>query len=376
MNVRAARTGRPIAKKARLRRRPDYEEGMSCPMNALPRSCDPEQGTTRAVSGVRHSAFGVAFVLLPGFDMLALIAGMEPFRVAGRQGGRGAFRLRLLSADRAPVLSAQGIAMPVDGGLSDDAAADLTLVVGGETAEADLPSVLTGHLRRIWRQGRQVGAVHGGIFALARAGILGGHRFAAHRDHLPILATQWPELTPVANLFCLDRRIVTCAGGIAMADLSLRLIHDSAGQAVAHDAMHACLVTSPRGEATPQASPVAQRVQSRNPSLRRAVQWIEQNFADPDCLPKAVSVAGTSARQLQRLFRIHLGLRPIQYLTEVRLNQARILLAQTELPVQDVALACGYNSLGTFTKVFRERFGMSPSRYSPFALHRQGLGRR
>lgn len=343
-------------------------------MNALSRSCDPEQATIRLDPGAREAAFCVAFVLLPGFDMLALIAGMEPFRVANRLGGRGGFRLLLLSADRAPVLSAQGVSMPVDGGFSDDAAADLTLVVGGETAEANLPSVLTGHLRRIWRQGRRVGAVHGGIFALAQAGILGGHRFAAHRDHIPVLAAKWPGLTPVANLFCLDRRIVTCAGGIAMADLSLRLIHDSAGQAVAHDAMHACLVTTPRSEATPQAAPVAQRVQSRNPSLRRAVQCIEQHFTDPDCLPKAVSMSGTSARQLQRLFRIHLGLRPIQYLTEVRLNQARVLLAQTDLQVQDVALACGYNSLGTFNKVFRERFGVAPSRYSPFALHRQGPG--
>lgn len=337
-------------------------------MNALlPGTRASEQEWSRpACDAPADALLCVAFVLLPGFDMLALMAGMEPFRIANRQCRSGSFRLLLLSADRAPVLSAQSVSMPVDGHFSEHAAADLTLVVGGETAAPELPTVLTGYLRRIWRQGRQVGAVHGGVFALAQAGILAGHRFAAHHDHMPILAAQWPELTPVSTLFCLDRRIVTCAGGVAMADLSLRLICDSAGQAVAHDAMHACLVTTPRSEATPQAAPVAQRVQTRNPSLRRAVQWIEQNFADKDCLPRAFAVAGTSARQLQRLFRTHLGLRPIQYLTELRLNQALILLAQTELTVQEVALACGYNSLGTFTKVFRERFGVSPSRYSPF----------
>lgn len=118
----------------------------------------------------------------------------------------------------------------------------------------------------------------------------------------------------------MDRRIVTCAGGIAIADLSLRLIHDSVGQSLAHEAMHACLVTAPRSEDTPQTASVAPRVQTRNPSLHRAVQWIEQNFTDPDCLSQTVEAAGTSARQLQRLFRIHLGLRPIQYLAEIRLN--------------------------------------------------------
>lgn len=223
-------------------------------MNALlPRPCAPDLNMPRpAAETPEGRVLCLAFVLLPGFDMLALMAGTEPFRLAERLGRRGTFRILLLSADRAPVLSAQGVTMSVDGGISDAVEADITLVVGGEAAKASLPSVLTGHLRRIWRQGKRVGAVHGGIFALARAGILGGHRFAAHCDHLPVLAAHWPELTPVATLYCMDRRIVTCAGGIAMADLSLRLIHDSVGQSLAHEAMHACLVTAPRSEDTPQ----------------------------------------------------------------------------------------------------------------------------
>lgn len=337
-------------------------------MNALlPRSCRP--GALRATPARpprRQAGLELAFVLLPGFDLLALMAGLEPLRLADRLGPRGQVDTRLLSLDRAAVMSAQGVAMPVEGNLTDHPDADLTLVVGGEGICPQLPQTLTGALRRLWRQGRRVGAVHGGIFALAQAGILGGHRFAAHRDHLPVLAAQWPDLAPVATLYCMDRRVVTCAGGIAMADLSLRLIHDSVGQAAAHEAMHACLVTAPRGEDTPQTASVAPRTQTRNPSMHRAVQWIEQHFAEPDCLKQAVQEAGTSARQLQRLFRVHLGVRPTQYLTEVRLNQGRALLAQTEMSVQDVALACGYTATGTFAKLFRERFGIAPSRYSPF----------
>lgn len=339
-------------------------------MNALlPHPQDIAAGVTRPpapAAGRGAAGFCVAFVLLPGFDMLALMAGLEPFRRAARQGSGGTVRALLLSVDRAPVPAVQGVAMPVDGGLTDHDDADLTLVIGGEGTEGTLPSVLTGHLRRIWRQGRQVGAVHGGVFALARAGILGGHRFAAHRDHLPVLATHWPDLTPEPTLYCIDRRIVTCAGGVATADLSLRLIHDAMGQTATSDAMQACLITAPRAEDTPQTASVAPRVQTRNPSLHRAIHWIEENFADPDCLKDAVGVAGTSARQLQRLFRIHLGLRPIQYLAEVRLNHARALLTQTEMSVQDVALSCGYNATATFAKLFRERFGVAPSRYSPF----------
>lgn len=128
-------------------------------MNALlPRPCAPDLDMPRpAAETPEGRVLCLAFVLLPGFDMLALMAGTEPFRLAERLGRRGTFRILLLSADRAPVLSAQGVAMAVDDGISDAVKADITLVVGGEVAKASLPSVLTGHLRRIWRQGKRVG---------------------------------------------------------------------------------------------------------------------------------------------------------------------------------------------------------------------------
>ena len=72
------------------------------------------------------------------------------------------------------------------------------------------------------------------------------------------------------------------------------------------------------------------------------------------------SELGISTRQLERLFGKYLNSTPKKYYVEMRLDRARTLLLQTEDSVTDIAMACGYESPGHFSKVYRARFGVSP----------------
>lgn len=307
----------------------------------------------------------VALVLLPGFDLLSLIAACEPFRLANRHAGEERFRLWHLSADGGPVMSCQAMSTQVDAAISTALDADLTLVFGASEPCEPVPSVIPAQLRRLWRTGRSVGAVQSGIFALAQAGVLSGNRFAAQQDQLALLRVHWPQLSHVDQLFCIHNRILTCVGGFAAADLSLRIIQDHVGATAAQSVMLACHMATMRDEATPQYS---LQTTTRNLHLRRALRWIDRNFAREDCLSSLPEAAGTSSRHLQRLFRAHLGLRPFQYLLDLRLDRARLMLSETELRVTDVAEACGFGTTGTFSKYFRQRFGVTPSRYSPVGV--------
>lgn len=308
----------------------------------------------------------VAFVLLAGFDMLSLTAGREPFRLANHHAGAELFRILHISSDGGPVTSCQAIEMPVDAALSNGIDADLTLVLGAAETSEPIPPVVPAQLRRLWRTGKSVGAVQGGVIALAQAGVLAGNRFAAKPEHLTLLQMRWPKLSHVDQLYCIHNRILTCVGGFAAADLSLRVIHDLAGPTTAEAAMLACQMTTIRDEATAPAMQCAPKSAHRNPYLRRALRWIERNFAQEDCLSTLPEAAGASARHLQRLFKAHLGLRPVHYLLDLRLNRARILLSETDLSVTNIAEACGFGTTGTFSKYFRQKFGVAPSRYSPF----------
>src|SRR4051812_20756731 len=70
---------------------------------------------------------------------------------------------------------------------------------------------------------------------------------------------------------------------------------------------------------------------------------------------------GVSARHLRRLFETRLGVSPLQYLQTRRLLTAKQLLADTDLPVTQVALASGFASLRRFNAAFLQHYGLSPS---------------
>ena len=65
-------------------------------------------------------------------------------------------------------------------------------------------------------------------------------------------------------------------------------------------------------------------------------------------------------RQLERLFQRYLSCAPTRYYLELRLHKARQLLLQTDMPIVDITLACGFVSAPHFSKCYRDYFGKPP----------------
>ena len=64
-----------------------------------------------------------------------------------------------------------------------------------------------------------------------------------------------------------------------------------------------------------------------------------------------------------RLFKKAIGSSPIEYINEYRIKQAKRLLEESDLPVTEVCMECGYNNLGNFLREFRKYSGMTPLQY-------------
>jgi transcriptional regulator GlxA family with amidase domain len=71
---------------------------------------------------------------------------------------------------------------------------------------------------------------------------------------------------------------------------------------------------------------------------------------------------GLSTRRLERLFGGAFGMPPKRYYDLIRLHRARKLLVETDLPITEVALRCGYLSPTQFSARFHKSFGLSPRR--------------
>jgi PAS domain S-box-containing protein len=100
---------------------------------------------------------------------------------------------------------------------------------------------------------------------------------------------------------------------------------------------------------------------ARFPGLASVVRTMTERYDEPLTVPALL--AGLSVSQFERRFRARFGVAPLRYLTEVRLDAARQLLATTSLPIIDVALRTGFGDQSHFTHRFTRAVGLAPGRY-------------
>ncbi len=307
----------------------------------------------------------IAFLLVPNFSMIAFTSAVEPLRIANRLSGRTLYRWPLISKDGAPVVASNGISVQVDlamTGLELGAGADrlTVLLSSGIGAERYQDREVFAWLRRLDSRGVTLGALCTGAHVLARAGLLNGHRCTIHWENLPGFIEAFPDIEASADLFEIDGKRLTCSGGTAALDLVLYRIAERHGQQLATRVSEQCLMDRIRGPHDRQRLPIRTRLGVHHPKLVMAVELMEANIEEPLDQETLSHYVGVSRRQLERLFRRHMRRPPAQYYLELRLERARHLLYQTDMPIMDIACACGFVSASHFSTSYRQMFGKTP----------------
>jgi len=92
--------------------------------------------------------------------------------------------------------------------------------------------------------------------------------------------------------------------------------------------------------------------------LDHCLELMQANVENPLPISQLVKLVGVSSRSLERRFRDKLNSKPAQYYRALRLNRANNLLLNTTLAINEIALACGFQS--GFTPHYRAHFGVTP----------------
>jgi transcriptional regulator GlxA family with amidase domain len=100
---------------------------------------------------------------------------------------------------------------------------------------------------------------------------------------------------------------------------------------------------------------------SAQETLRDLFAFIWDNLATPLSLERLAAGAGYTANYLNDLAREHTGRSLGRWITDMRMARARVALEQTDVPVADVGIACGYDDPAYFSRVFRRALGVSPA---------------
>jgi AraC family transcriptional regulator len=138
-----------------------------------------------------------------------------------------------------------------------------------------------------------------------------------------------------------------------VADASGRLLADSICDAIVARLLARAAERSPR--AAGRASPLPEW------RLRRALDFIEANLAQPIGLADVAASTGLTRMHFAAQFRSTTGYSPHAYLLQRRIEHAQMLLRSSTFSVLDVALSCGFGSHAHFTAVFGRMVGESPN---------------
>jgi transcriptional regulator GlxA family with amidase domain len=299
-------------------------------------------------------------LLLPGFELNELSALTEAFECANRVLRDRLFGWHLASLDGRPVHCAGGFALSIGQPVASGEYRHLFLLSGYGGATLGTPA-LSALLCRRYATGTRIAAIGGACTLLADAGLLAARPCAAHWSLADALAERAQPLEIADRLYAIDERIATCAGRDATLDFALRLIADTAGERLARMIADSLNHARPREANERQLSELDFSGQRGASAIAHTVAAMRRRMTEGEDLDGIAADSGVSQRQLQRLFRRHLGMTPTQYFLKARLQRARHMLQYSTLSVTEIAIATGFASISHFTRRYTELYGRTPT---------------
>ncbi|WP_062982597.1 GlxA family transcriptional regulator [Nocardia anaemiae] len=308
----------------------------------------------------------VVFLVFPGVQALDLVGPMEVFHGASQMVD-GAYTVEIVGGGSQPVTSSSGLLIQPTVDLAHcSGPIDTLLVAGGlpgvRAAEQD--EELISWLQSAARRSRRVGSVCNGALLLARAGVLDGRRATTHWAACEELACRYPQVAVEGDpIFVRDGRVWTSAGVTAGMDLTLALVEDDLGRAVALEIARwlVLFLQRPGGQSQFSAQLVAQRAERR--PLRELQAWITDNVAADLRVEVLAERACMSPRHFARAFRQEVGVTPAAYVEMARVEIARQALLDTDASIDAVAARCGFGTPETMRRAFHRRLGVGPANY-------------
>ncbi|RED49718.1 GlxA family transcriptional regulator [Aestuariispira insulae] len=303
----------------------------------------------------------VAILPIPTFQMLSFFLTVETLRVANRIAGKELYEWVVVSLDGGPVTASNGMSVAAQFPISNCPPASTAFVTAGYDIDTGRTKPVLDWVRRMHRHGSRLVGLDAGPFSLAEAGLLDGRRATLHWESLEAFREAYPDVHVTDEVFELSGDVATSPAGMATIDLILGLIAERHGTDLAEQVAVFLIHDRIRKGGDIQRS-LSQRVLSmREPGVGRAIRMMEENLETPVSIGKIAKQAGMSERKLQRLFAIYFNQSPLDYYRTLRLERARQLVCQTNIPLVEISVSCGFESQSWFSRAYRQRYDISPS---------------
>lgn len=109
--------------------------------------------------------------------------------------------------------------------------------------------------------------------------------------------------------------------------------------------------------------PVSERVQRDGERIKKMLQYVQAHYMEELQVAEIAESASVSASECLRCFRNTIGITPMQYVIQFRVEKAAVLLTDTEMKITEIGAQCGFLEMSYFARTFRRVKGCTPSEY-------------
>ncbi|WP_231704090.1 GlxA family transcriptional regulator [Cochlodiniinecator piscidefendens] len=296
----------------------------------------------------------------PDFDILlfdhfsnhCLANTVEPLRAVNMISGKAHYNWRYLTVDGQPVQSSSGLQVAPHGALNDGQGTTLVLMPSYDF-RAHQGWQNTRLLRASAKRYQYLAGLDTGSWLLAQAGLLDGYKATIHWEELTNFSEEFPEVEVHRERFLIDRDRITCSGAMAAFDLIMHLIIATHGPLLGLEVAQLFMTRdSARSHTTPS------RTSAR--LVDRAVAIMQANLEKPLAIGQVAKQVGCTQKTLESKTHAELGTTPQTVYRRLRLNLARKLVIDSDLPVTEIACRCGYDNASAMTRAFKSEFSQTP----------------
>lgn len=260
-----------------------------------------------------------------------------------------------------------------DGGLTrchdthpDEAGEPTVIIVPGRLGALVGPEEAAPYARWLLNQhahGATLASNCGGAFLLAATGLLAGRPATTHWMFADAFRERFPDVRIETDKMVIeDGDIITAGGLMAWTDLAMRLVHRLLGPTVMVETGKFFLI-DPAGREQKHYSSFAPKLTHGDEPILKVQHMLQGRAGRRVSVADMGREAGMEERTFLRRFKAATGMKPIEYVQNLRVGKARELLEFTKRPVDQIAWSVGYDDATAFRRVFHRVVGLSPGDY-------------
>lgn len=285
-------------------------------------------GATITLDETPKSMVRMAIVLADGFDLLDVSQALASFDLANRLSDKTYFDVVVLTFDDNMAISSLGVSVIATSAWCSAGLRDAILLAGGVADRHRLLPKLIESLgtAKFWQTEPGVRYYDDGL--------------------------QWLEEMALVHEYDI--------GAVSAAVRSNRLYNLDSNVIAAVIARHCEAEVVNQVNYAGAFVSEAQTTDERPKRLNDAINLMREHLEEPLSVEHISDAVGCSSRQLLRWFEAYLATTPTQYYSNLRLEHGFQLVLHSNMSVTEIAVACGYQWVGPFSKAFRRRYGQSP----------------